>query len=143
MQFRYGTLRVNVTWKGEGSPDWDPDNAHHQYGVTVTGGRRRAGAYVGDAWGSRKDFEEGIAPEDPDTMRSLARMTVEDLYSAAMDPDDFIDTVIGEAKGREALKLGKKAEAIVASAKEFGDADLEAAFEAARAEEEAETSKNP
>ncbi len=46
-------------------------------------------------------------------------MVLDELASAANDPDDFIQMVMGDTTGREALKKGRDAEKIVKAAKKF------------------------
>ncbi|MGI0148424.1 MAG: hypothetical protein ACREDF_02670 [Thermoplasmata archaeon] len=134
--FRYGSVKVSVQYRTDSIPRWeDTENLHHEFRVTAQHGTAR---YSAPAWGSLKDWQDGRDPDDEDYAREMARLVVEELGSAASDPDEFIDLMIGDAKGREALGLGKEAEGVVATAQRFGDAILKAA-DAARAEEEGST----
>lgn len=128
-EFRYGPLSVRVRLVGEGSAPWDERGSpRHEYRVTVS---HPAGPkYTSSAWGSVNDFETGETDH-----RGMARMVVDELYSAAADPDEFVDMAIGEERGRKALEAGKRAERVVRAAAKFGQSIFQAG-EAARREEE-------
>lgn len=131
--FEYGPIQVDVEYSGEGAAPWGTKGeTRHEYKVTARDGNT---SHSSGAWGSIRDYEERD-PEEEDLMRGMARLVIDDLSSAYFDPDEFIDMVVGELTGREALERGKEAEKIVEAAAKFGDV-LEAAAEAARAEEEA------
>jgi len=127
-KFSYGKIEVDVADVGEGVAPWDEKGeTRHEYDITVKGpdGAR----YKSKGWGSINDYEQGKFDH-----RGLAWSAINDLYSANADPDEWINMVIGEASGREALDRGKTAEKVVKAAKKFSWDDLQEAFEQTQAE---------
>lgn len=127
-KFEYGDLKVVVDQVGEGSAPWDErQEPRHEYAIMVTG---PGGAkYVTRGWGSTHDWETGELSH-----RSMAWSAIDDLLSAASDPDEFITLVIGERKGRDALDRGKVAEKVIRAAKKFPYESLQKAVELTREE---------
>lgn len=125
MQFKYGNIKVSVKHDGSGVPTWGTQPVY-KYRVTVTGGGAR---YICLAWGSIYDFQYSKHND-----KGIGAMVVDELLSAAADPDEFVSLVMGDASGREALKRGKTAEKVVSAAKRFNFDDLSAAVEKMRAQ---------
>jgi hypothetical protein len=127
--FKYGDIVVDVEHVGEGSAPWDErKEPRHEYKINVRGA---GGRYKAGGWGSTSDFETGQLAH-----QSMAWSAIDDLHSALTDPDEFIDIVIGEAKGRDALERGKMAERVVKAARKFDETALARAAEMRREEEE-------
>jgi hypothetical protein len=129
-RFRYGPIEARVEDVGEGVPPWRETVGRpvHRYRVTVKG---PGGTHTTSAWGSLTEYETGEFDHS-----GIAEMVVDELASAAADPDEFIDIVIGEERGRRALERGKDAEKVVAAARRIGHDALFRAQEMIRAEEE-------
>ena len=124
--FKFGEMSCTVENEGPRPQPWDRGETAYQYRVTVRHGHVR---YTSPAWGSIADYRRG--KKDP---RSMAAMVLDELLSAACDPNEFVQMVMGEETGRKALALGKRAERTVRTAKKFPLATLEAAVEEAREE---------
>lgn len=127
-RFEYGNLTVEVNDIGDGVAPWDEkQETRHEYDITVKG---PSGArYKSKGWGSLNDYQKGEHDH-----RAMAWNVLNDLYSSAADPDEWINLVIGEASGREALDKGKLAEKIIKAAKKFDLDDLQSAYEKAQEE---------
>lgn len=130
MTFRYGEIEARVEDVGEGSsPHSETGEDVYEYRVTVRG--PSGGRYTTRAWGSINDFHRGRHDH-----AGMASMVVEELASAASDPDEFVDMVIGEERGRRALERGKEAEKVVAAARRVGHDALFRASDFIRGQEE-------
>lgn len=124
-RFRYGDLEARVEDVGAGTPTWrERGETAFEYRVTVRG---PGGTYRTQAWGSM------IGELDH---RGMARMVVGELASAAADPDEFVEMVIGDERGRRALQRGREAEKVVEAARRIGADAVLRADEIAREEEE-------
>ena len=111
--YNYGPVSVTIADIGDETQPWGRSGKLvTKYKVSVKSPRA---TYSSHAWGSIADFEQGKLDH-----LHIGAMVVSELCSAAADPDEFVEIVIGEAKGREALKLGKDAEKIVSVAEKFG-----------------------
>lgn len=115
--FSFGPVDVQVRKVSEEVPPWG-DKIVFKYGVMV---KSKHGRYHTSAWGSIADYEKNKLDEE-----GIGAMVIGELASAAADPDEFIEMVMGEKTGREALKAGRDAEKIITAAKRFGDDIFEA-----------------
>lgn len=119
----FGSMKITVKDAGTGQPPWGRDVVH-KYHVTVA---HRGARYSADAYGSIADHESGKRRP-----AEMAAMVLDELLSAAADPDEFVAMVVGEESGLAAVKKGKTAEKVIKAARRFGYADLEAAVSEAR-----------
>lgn len=124
--FKFGEMSCTVENEGPRPQPWDRGETAYQYRVTVRHGHVR---YTSPAWGSIADYRQGKKD-----LRGMAAMVLDELLSAATDPDEFIRMSMGEETGQKALALGKRAERTVRTAKKFPLVALEAAVEEAREE---------
>lgn len=126
MRIDFGKVSVNCTVVGSGRAPWDDKNElRTEYEVVVVCGRA---SYRTRAWGSIHDY--GRRKTD---CPGISAMVVDELLSANADPDEFLDMVIGESRGRDALRRGQQAEHIIAAARKFSYDNL---VEAVRIAEE-------
>jgi len=122
--YTFGPINVTVTNVGRGRPPWDDDPSigHEEYDVVVDRGGRHQ--YRTKAWGSRAEYKEHRLDHG-----GIGALVVEELASANADPDEYVEMVMGDATGRDALKRGQSAEKTVAAALDFGSEALEAAMD--------------
>lgn len=126
--FEYGNLRFTVEDVGEGVAPWDErQDPRTEYKVSVKASN--GATYTTKGWGSINDYQQGKLDH-----RAMVWGVIQDLLSAAADPDEFITSVIGEESGRKALERGKTAEKVIKAAKKFKFEDLEAASQQAQDE---------
>jgi hypothetical protein len=110
-------LTLTVESLGEGTPPWE-DWTVFRYQVTVEdeGGNQ----YVSDAWGSRHDYENGETDED-----GIGWMVLDELLSAAYDPDEFFSMAIegnnARARAEQILAMVATAEAMFPALKRNQD----------------------
>ncbi len=117
-RYRYGPLKVSVKDAGEELQPWGREvRLAYKYEVTVVA--PNGTTYTAPAWGSAHEHELGSRDR-----RAIARMTVDELYSALSDPDEWLDVVIGDAKGREAYERGKTAERVIETARKMGETEI-------------------
>lgn len=124
---QFGKLKVKCRVIGEETSPWSAwgkNGICFAYKVSVSCGTAR---YSSKAWGSKNDYEQGRHD-----CNGIAAMAVDELLSANADPDEFVTTVMGDARGHEALKRGRTAEKTVKAAKKFNYDDLVTAVEEAR-----------
>ena len=127
-KFTYGALTFTVEDVGEGAAPWDPkEEPRYEYKVNVKAAN--GATYSTKGWGSINDYRQGKLDH-----RGMVWGVIQDLLSAAADPDEFITLVIGEESGRKALERGKTAEKVIKAAKKFKFEDLQAASDQAQAE---------
>lgn len=127
MKLTLGKITATVTAAGEEMQPWGDRGSRvvYKYRITVkeTG---KSTSYTCPAWGSIHDYERKKRD-----YASIGAMVVGELLSAVSDPDEFIEMAMGDAKGKEALKRGRNAEAMVEAAKKFSYAALSKAREVA------------
>jgi hypothetical protein len=105
-----GGLRVHAEYEETAEQPWERGGYAPRYKVTVTCGELR---YECPAWGSQADYEE-----DRYRAREIAFMVLNEMLSAAMDPDEFASMATGENATREQLK---RVTALLDAAEEFSD----------------------
>jgi hypothetical protein len=126
---RLGALNITCKAVGEDVPPWGHGEGRpvYKYRVRVTHSAFKTSNYSTYAWGSINDHQKGKHDCD-----GIGAMVVDELLSAASDPDEFVHMVMGEAKGREALKRGREGEKVVKAAKKFRYEELRQAVEEAQ-----------
>lgn len=128
-RFKWAGFDVYVRAAGETVPGFDPDGQHrHRYRVSVCRDGERYKTY---AWASIRDYEAGS--REPETYRAMGAMVLDELASAYCDPDEFMELVLGPEGDRgtaaEVVARVRQADGIIAQAKRFGPALLEASEE--------------
>lgn len=105
-----GGLRVRAVFAEHDEQPWGEHRPAPRYDVSVTCGDL---SYKTSAWGSQADFEE-----DRHRAREMAFMVLDEMLSAANDPDEFASMATGEEATREQLK---RVTALLDAAEEFSD----------------------
>lgn len=116
--FTFGPIKVTVTDRGAGIAPWDEKSAERtEYDVHV-------GSYRTKAWGSINSYKQGKLDHE-----AIGAMVVDELQSAAVNPDEFIELSMGGSTGREALDRGRAAEKTIKAAQNIGEEGLTEAVE--------------
>lgn len=125
-----GAILVRSAHDGDGRPPWEPDgHTVYRYRITAAIGGADGPTYGTSGWGSIADADAGRVNSG-----GMVDCVLSDLYSAAMDPDEFVQLATeGRAYG-SAARLRQLSE-LLAFAEQHADA-IQAAYEAFRAWED-------
>jgi hypothetical protein len=129
---RLGVLTVTCKVIGEEMQPWGKHGGMaFKYKVTVRHSAFKSASYTANAWGSQHDYSQGKHSCD-----SIGAMVVDELLSAASDPDEFMDMVVGHGEdpgaGKDIVKRVKAAEKTIKAAKQFRHEELARAVEEAQ-----------